>query len=41
MRKVLRWLRFCSSREIGMVPPARIVSVEKMIVNWPREILDA
>jgi len=35
----LRWLRLGFPREIGMVPPDRIVSVGTRIVNWPRETL--
>ena len=37
--KILMWLRFGSLREIEMVPPARIVTVGKWIVDWAREIL--
>jgi len=39
LRKVLSRLRLGSPREIGMVPPVRIVSIEKWTVNWPRETL--
>ena len=39
LRKILRWLWLESPREIGMIPPVKIVFVGEWIVGWLRETL--